>query len=455
MLTTTNGTTATIAPEVATPQRKPIVRIIPSVAELMAEDKSIEPDKLRVAAYARVSTEQEEQQSSYEAQVSYYTNYIENHSGWEFAGIYADEGISGTNTKKRASFNRMINDAMSGQIDLILTKSISRFARNTVDTLSIVRKLKAKDVEVYFEKENIHSLDPKCEVLLTIMSSLAQEESRSISENVRWGKEKSMANGNVYMPYGHFMGYRKGKDGRPEIVEEEAAIIRKIYTDYLSGKTITKIAEDLTAAGIPTPGGKTKWRISTIRSILSNEKYKGDAILQKTYTIDFLTKEAKKNTGEKPKYIITNSHDAIIEPSMFERAQQELARRSQLKPKKSSRNSPFSNKLLCGDCGSYYGHKVWRKGGRGNERYDVWYCNHRYDGETKCATPTLKETELKAAFEVVLRKLEYENPTYTDELWHEIIDHAIIHKDRIATFKLNDGTEIITTIPKITTKAAI
>lgn len=454
MLTTTTKTTATTVPEVATP-RKPIVRIIPSVAELMAEDENIEPARLRVAAYARVSTEQEEQQSSYEAQVSYYTNYIENHPGWEFAGIYADEGISGTNTKKREGFNRMISDAISGKIDLILTKSISRFARNTVDTLSIVRKLKAKDVEVFFEKENIHSLDPKCEVLLTIMSSLAQEESRSISENVRWGKEKSMASGNVSMPYGHFMGYRKGVDGRPEIVEEEATIIRRIYTDYLSGKTITKIAEDLTTAGIPTPGGKTKWRISTVRSILSNEKYKGDAILQKTYTVDFLTKEAKKNTGEKPKYIITNSHDAIIEPSMFDRVQQELARRNQLKPKRSSRNSPFANKLLCGDCGSYYGHKVWRKGGKGDERYDVWYCNHRYNGDNKCTTPTLQEPELKAAFEVVLRKLEYKDLTYTDELWQEIIDEVIIHKDRIATFKLNDGTEIITTIPKITAKAAI
>ena len=194
-------------------------------------------EKLRVAAYARVSTEQDEQQSSYEAQVDFYTHYIQSNPNWEFVSVFADEGITGTNTKKRDGFNLMIQNAMNGEIDLILTKSISRFARNTVDTLQTVRNLKAAGVEVIFEKENLHTFDPKCEMMLTIMSSLAQEESRSISENVRWGKQKSMRDGKVTLAYSHFLGYKKGKDGRPEIVEEEAVIIRQIYDLFLSGKT--------------------------------------------------------------------------------------------------------------------------------------------------------------------------------------------------------------------------
>lgn len=209
-------------------QPAPNVTVIAPLFEQIRQDlkDDVKQENLKVAAYARVSTEQDEQESSYEAQVDYYMRYIQNHDGWELVGVFADRGITGTNTKNREEFNKMINLAMSGEIDLILTKSISRFARNTVDTLQTVRNLKTVGVEVIFEKENIHSLDPKCEVMLTIMSSLAQEESRSISENVRWGKRRSMESGNVYMPYGHFLGYRKGEDGRPEIVEEEAKIVR-------------------------------------------------------------------------------------------------------------------------------------------------------------------------------------------------------------------------------------
>ena len=212
------------------------VTIIEPVQNMVATAGTFLPDKLRVAAYARVSTEQDEQQSSYEAQVDFYTRHIKSNPNWEFVDVFADEGITGTNTKKRDGFNLMIQKAMNGEIDLILTKSISRFARNTVDTLQTVRKLKAAGVEVIFEKENLHTFDPKCEVMLTIMSSLAQEESRSISENIRWGKQKSMRDGNVYMAYSHFLGYRKGPDGRPEIVEKEAEIVRQIYELYLYGR---------------------------------------------------------------------------------------------------------------------------------------------------------------------------------------------------------------------------
>ena len=285
----------------------------------------------RVAAYARVSTDSEEQQTSYEAQVDYYTQYIRSKPEWEFVGVYTDEGISATNTKKRDGFNRMIQDALDGKIDLILTKSVSRFARNTVDSLTTVRRLKDAGVEVYFEKENIWTLDSKGELLITIMSSLAQEESRSISENVTWGQRKRFADGKVTMPYRSFLGYRKGADGNPEIVPEEAAIVQRIYAMFMQGKTTSAIAKILTAEGIPTPGGKAKWAVSTVESILKNEKYKGDAILQKSFTVDFLQKKMKRNEGEVPQYYVRNSHPAIIEPEEWDLVQAEMARRKELK----------------------------------------------------------------------------------------------------------------------------
>ena len=206
-----------------------------------------------------------------------------------------DEGISGTNTKHRIGFNEMIADAMSGKIDLIVTKSVSRFARNTVDSLVTIRKLKEKGVEVYFEKENIYTFDGKGELLLTIMSSLAQEESRSISENVTWGQRKRFADGKVNLPYKQFLGYRKGADGFPEVVPEEAVIVRRIYTRFMEGLTPGAIAKELTADAIPTPSGKQRWQTSTVESILKNEKYKGAALLQKCFTVDFLTKKRKVN----------------------------------------------------------------------------------------------------------------------------------------------------------------
>ena len=279
---------------------------------------SNEARKLRVAAYARVSTNNEEQLTSYEAQVDYYTRYIQSKDEWQFVEVYTDEGISATNTKKRDGFNRMVADALAGKIDLIITKSISRFARNTVDTLTTVRKLKEKGIEVFFEKENIRTLDGKGELLITIMSSLAQEESRSISENVTWGQRKRFADGKVSLPYRRFLGYEKGPDGLPVIVESEAVIIRLIYRLFLYGKSPSAIATYLTDEGIPTPGGKKVWRAKVVESILTNEKYKGDALLQKKFTVDFLTKKQKVNEGEVPQYYVTNSHPAIIEPELFD-----------------------------------------------------------------------------------------------------------------------------------------
>ena len=270
----------------------------------------------------------------------------------------------------------MIQDALAGKIDLIITKSVSRFARNTVDTLTTIRKLKEHGVEVYFEEQNIYTLDGKGEVLLTIMSSIAQEESRNISENVTWGMRKRFAEGKVTMPYGQFMGYRRGADGRPEIVEAEARIVRTIFRRFLEGATPAIIARELNAAEIPCPSRKgmladneievekarkktARWSPSTVESILTNEKYKGDAILQKTYCTDYIRKTFVVNDGsEIPKYYAQNSHPAIVSAEVFDLTQMELEWRRNLKGSYSGK-SCFASRIVCGDCGSFYGSKVW------------------------------------------------------------------------------------------------
>ena len=366
--------------------------------------------KKRVAAYARVSTEQDAQQNSYEAQIEYYTGYIKSKSEWEFVDVYSDEGISGTSYKKRDGFLKMVDDAKAGKIDLILTKSISRFARNTVDSLTITRELKSCGVEVYFEKENISSMDPRAELIFTIMSSIAQEESRSISENVRWGKQRSMEAGKVYMPYHSFLGYEKGPDGYPKIVEEEAVIIRDIFRRYTGGESLNAIADYLNAQEIPTPKRKGAWTSGSIRRILTNEKYKGDARLQKTYVVDFLTKQVKVNRGERKQWYVHDSHDAIVTPETFELAQKELARRTGRHGR--FYDSPFTNKIICGECGAYYGHRVWHS----NEpcRKEIWFCNDKYDNGKACPTPAITEDQIICAFLMIVNKI-HNRKVYCDE----------------------------------------
>ena len=350
--------------------------------------------KRRVAAYARVSTDNEEQLTSYEAQVDYYTNYIKGRDDWEFAGVYTDEGITGTNTKKREGFKSMVADALDGKIDLIITKSVSRFARNTVDSLTTIRKLKENSIEVYFEKENIWTFDGKGELLLTIMSSLAQEESRSISENCTWGQRKRFADGKVTVPFNRFLGYDRGPDGNLVVNSEQAKLVQRIYGMFLQGRSPFQIATALTKEGIPSPGGKDHWNASNIRSILTNEKYKGDALLQKSYTVDFLTKKKKMNEGEIPQYYVRDNHEAIIPPETFEMVQTLMATRKKGKNRLSS-VSIFSSKIKCADCGSWYGPKVWHS----NDAYRkvIWQCNHKFEGE-KCGTPTLTEDKIKELF---------------------------------------------------------
>jgi site-specific DNA recombinase len=368
--------------------------IQPSITRLPQNIISI-TEKKRVAAYARVSTDNDEQLSSYEAQVDYYTRHIKENDMWEFVEIYTDEGISATNTKKRGGFNRMISDALDGKIDLILTKSVSRFARNTVDSLTTVRKLKEKGVEVYFEKENIYTLDSKGELLITIMSSLAQEESRSISENVTWGQRKRFSDGKVSLPYKQFLGYEKGEDGLPKIVESQAKTVRLLYKLFLEGKTPSGIAKYFTECGIPTPSGKAKWPSSTVESILTNEKYKGDAILQKMFTVDFLSKKMKVNEGEVPQYYVENSHPGIVSPEVFDLAQNEMNRRKAATGHQNG-NTCFSSKIICGECGGVYGSKVWHSTSK--YRRTIWQCNNKFKGEVPCRMPHLYEDTLKQAF---------------------------------------------------------
>ena len=290
----------------------------------------------------------------------------------------------------------MVQDALAGKIDRIVTKSVSRFARNTVDTLTTIRKLKEKGVGVTFEKENIDTLDSKGELLITIMSSLAQEESRSISENVTWGWRKRISDGKVSVAYSHFLGYEKGEDGSMQVVESEAKIVRQIYGMFLDGQTPSSIAAFLTKQRIPTPAGREKWQSSTVKSILTNEKYKGDALLQKTFTVDFLSKKAKINEGEVPQYYVEKSHPAIVSAEVFDLAQYEMKRRAK-KGRHTSAASIFSDKLVCGECGAVYGSKVWHS--TDAYRTMIWRCNEKYAVKGQpCPSPHLRDEEIQHAF---------------------------------------------------------
>jgi site-specific DNA recombinase len=374
---------------------KTVVTCIPAIVNRFSPNFVGISAKKRVAAYARVSTDNDEQLSSFDAQMDYYTNYINANVLWDLVEVYTDQGISATSTKKRDGFNRMIFDALNGKVDMIITKSVSRFARNTVDTLTTVRQLKEKGVEVYFEKENIFTLDSKGELLITIMSSLAQEESRSISENVTWGLRKRFADGKVSLPYKHFLGFEKGEDGRPKVIEKQAEVVRLIYKLFLEGKAPSSIAKHLTASGVPTPSGKVIWQSSTVESILQNEKYKGSALLQKKFTEDFLTKKKKVNEGEVPQYYVEHSHSAIISSEVFDLAQHEFKKRKS-EGRYTTSGGCFSSKVVCGECGSFYGSKVWHSTSK--YRKIIWQCNGKFKNADKCKTPHFYEDTLKQAF---------------------------------------------------------
>ena len=370
--------------------------------------------KLRVAAYCRVSTEEEEQQNSFEVQVAYYTDKITHHEGWQLAGIFADDGISGVSTKKRDQFNKMIELCRKKKIDLILTKSISRFARNTLDCIKHVRTLKSWGIPVIFEKENIDTSNMNSEMILTCLSSFAQAESESISGNVTKGIRMGYRQGRFSFRYKNFLGYRKGPDGEPEIVPEEAKIIRLIAQNYLNGDSLRTIKETLESMGVPTATGNQNWSTEAIQRILQNEKYMGDVLLQKTYTADFIEGKVKKNNGELPQYYIKDNHPAIIPREMFYQIQEEIARRKSKKPanaKKAKTNRgrftskyALSERLVCGNCGCYFRRVTWSIHGR---KQIVWRCINRLEcGPKVCKdSPSLKEEELYSAILKAIRSL--------------------------------------------------
>ena len=395
------------------------VKVIPASKSGFYSASPIPTRKRRVAGYARVSTDKEEQATSYEVQLEYYTSYIKSNASWEFAGMYSDEGISATSTARREGFNQMISDALSGKIDLIITKSVSRFARNTVDSLTAVRKLKEKGVEVYFEKENIYTLDSKGELLITIMSSLAQEESRSISENTKWGKRKRFAEGEgCSVAYSCFLGYDKDF----VINKKEAKTVKLIYDLFLSGWGTGKIAKELMNRGLKTATGGDRWWPGTVKNILTNEKYKGDLLLQKTYTKDFLTHEIVKNDGSVPQYYVKGHHEAIISPEQFDLAQIEMRKREEARENGNlySSANPFSSKIKCGHCGSFYGPKVLHS----NDKYRriVYNCNHKYHNKTGevCRTPYVTETEIKEIFVKALNSLLKEKEDFIVHMKEEM-----------------------------------
>ena len=365
--------------------------------------------KLKVAAYCRVSTDSEEQASSYEVQVAHYTQFIQKNPEWELAGIYADDGITGTNTKKREEFNRMIQDCMDGNIDMIITKSISRFARNTLDCLKYIRELKEKNIPVFFEKENINTMDSKGEVLLTIMASLAQQESQSLSQNIKLGLQYRFQNGEVRVNHSRFLGYTKDEEGNLIIEPAEAEVVKRIYREYLEGASLLQIGRGLEADGILTGAGKTKWRPETLKKILQNEKYIGDALLQKTYTIDFLSKKRVKNNGIVPQYYVENSHEPIIPRELFMQVQEEMVRRANIRGGKGGKKRVYSSKyalssiVYCGQCGDIYRRVHWNNRGY---KSIVWRCVSRLEEKgSECTAPTINEETLQAAVVKAINEL--------------------------------------------------
>ena len=400
------------------------ITVIPPKMNQTSLAENLELKKRRVAAYCRVSTDQEEQLSSFEAQVNYYTSYINGNQDYELAGIYADEGISGTSTKKREQFNRMIEDCKTGKIELIITKSISRFARNTLDCLKYVRQLKELGVEIYFEKENIRTLDNQGETLLTILSSLAQDESRAISENSTWGIRRRFEQGKLQINHTKFLGYDKDKSGNLIVNEKQAKIVRRIYKEFMDGKGANRIARDLESGGVANWNGKAKWYESSIRKMLTNEKYKGDALLQKTYTVDFLSKKRADNNGQVPQYYVEDSHPAIIDKEMWEAVQLEMERRRNFalqygiqKLEYATTSNPFAGRVICGSCGKIFGRKVWNSNDEKLRRI-IWRCNGKYPskGEKGCESRHIDDIVLYQAFVNVFNMM-IENKEYFLDKW--------------------------------------
>jgi site-specific DNA recombinase len=413
------------------------VTFIPAKHKIGNNVSGDEVTKLRVAAYCRVSTDSDEQETSYDAQVSHYTEYIQQNPQWTLAGIFADDGISGTNTKKRDEFNRMIDECMAGNIDMIITKSISRFARNTLDCLQYIRQLKDKNIPVYFEKESINTMDAKGEVLITIMASLAQQESQSLSQNVKLGLQYRYQQGKVTVNCNRFLGYTKGNDGKLVIDPEQAEVVKRIYREYLEGSSMDKISAGLEADGILTGAGKEKWHTSTINKILRNEKYMGDALLQKTYTTDFLTKKRIRNNGTVPQYYVEDDHEAIIPKELFMQVQEELVRRRVVhkspsgKKRTYSCNHCFAQIIVCGECGELYRRVHWNNHGC---KSIVWRCISRLEptaADMNCTNRTVNELLLQEIMVKAFNQILTERDIFLKTLQQNIAK-AVVSADTLS-----------------------
>lgn len=389
------------------------VTLIPAKPQAEVRSRKNLPSKRqRMAAYCRVSTDHEDQTHSFEAQVDYYTKYIEEHEQYELADIYADEGISGTSTKRREDFKRLIRDCRAGKVDIVITKSISRFARNTQDCLNYMRELRNLGIPIIFEKENINTMEAGGELLFTILSSLAQDESRNISENCKWGIRSKFKNGQMHLNTYKFLGYDKDEEGKLVINEEQARTVRRIYKEFLEGRNPQQIAKTLEEEGVPGCLGQTKWYTSTIFGMLKNEKHKGDALLQKTYTSDFLTKKQVKNHGEIQQVYIEDNHEGIIDKDTWEAVQEELARREAFMKShglkmyvQGTEPDPFCCKVFCGECGQPYGRHTWRSRG-----VFQWQCKgHRVKGVLTCKNEFVDNADLQKGFVCAYNKLITDN----------------------------------------------
>jgi DNA invertase Pin-like site-specific DNA recombinase len=390
---------------------KKVLTILPKPKAAMTEVPLAA--KLKVCAYCRVSSASSEQMDSYENQVAYYTGHIQQKTEWEFAGIYADGGITGTKKEGRTEFNRMIRDAQAGRIDLIITKSISRFVRNTADCLEIVRYLKELGIAVFFERENINTLSAESELLMTVLASIAQEESRSTSENIKWAYQKKFQKGKVVVVSSRFLGYDLDENGQLQVNPAEAKIVKLIFREYIAGKGTEAIAKLLEAMNVRTVTGSSKWHDGAVRNILTNEKYCGDLVQQKTFTENHLTHRKKKNKGELPMYRVQNNHEAIISREDFELVQRLMAERAAKygnlpgdRDKYLNRYA-FSGKLVCDHCGANFIRRTWNS--KGQSKQIVWQCGtYIKEGKSACSMKAVDDITLKAVFVRAFNKL-YKN----------------------------------------------
>ena len=362
----------------------PVRTITKIEANPILSSRKDEYRRLRVAAYCRVSTDEEDQLNSLETQMQYYTSKIAENPNWTMVGIYADEGITGTRADKRDKFMKLMRDCQKGKVDYILTKSTSRFARNTVDSLTWIRKLRAIGIGVYFEEQNLDSSKVENETLIGFFSVMAQSESESISGNVKWGIHKRMRNGTYAVQF-NMLGYKRGDDGEPYIVPEEAEIVREVFNRFLDGASLGQLKDFLENKKVLTRRGKSEWSISVIRGMLSNEKYVGDILYQKTYRTDCISKKVKVNRGEMTRYLVSNNHAPIIDRDTFNLVQAELSRRTSKNKKmdsaiteqgKYSGKYALSELLICGSCGSSYRRNS--KVANGKTTY-YWRCINRVE----------------------------------------------------------------------------